>query len=165
MKLRIVPTALALAALSCAIAVAQTPPAATPAPGHAMVKAADIQWGAGPASLPKGAQAAVLAGDPGKAGAFTIRLKMPPGYRIGRHWHPTDEAVTVISGHLDFSMGDAAHAHASAFGAGDFVNLPARMQHEVSTREGAVVQVQSTGPFQITYANAKDDPRTAGKAR
>ena len=34
-----------------------------------------LQWGPAPSTLPKGAQFAVLAGDPGKAGPFTIRLK------------------------------------------------------------------------------------------
>ena len=46
--------------------------------------------------LPKGGQATVLYGDPAKAGPFAIRLKAPAGYRVPRHWHPTDEHVTVI---------------------------------------------------------------------
>ena len=36
-----------------------------------------IQWGPAPPALPKGAQMTVLAGDPGKAGPFTVRLKTP----------------------------------------------------------------------------------------
>lgn len=147
--------------------LAQQPAATTdkPAPAeaskHTMVSAAATQWGEGPALLPKGAQAAVLAGDPGKDGVFTIRLKMPAGYRVPRHWHPSDEAVTLIDGDLTLSMGEAAGAHAQSLAGGDFVNMPARMQHEASTKGGAVVQIQSTGPFQITYVDAKDDPRGA----
>jgi hypothetical protein len=37
-----------------------------------------VQWGPAPPVLPKGAEAAVLASDPGKPGPFTIRE---------RHWH------------------------------------------------------------------------------
>lgn len=126
---------------------------------HVMTRAANTTWGAAPPSLPPGAQAAVLVGDPGKPGVFTLRLKFPPGYRIPRHWHPTDEAVTVIEGELSLSMGAAGAAHAATFVPGDFVNLPAHMQHEASAKNGAVVQVQSTGPFEIHYIDPKDDPR------
>ena len=87
---------------------------------HAITHAADTAWGAAPPSLPAGAQAAVLVGDPGKPGIFTIRLKMPPGYRVPRHWHPTDEAVTLVEGDLTMSMGTAAEAHAEALAPGEY---------------------------------------------
>jgi quercetin dioxygenase-like cupin family protein len=150
--------------LLLAFALAGTAFAADPAqPGdhHPVTSAASTTWGPAPPVLPAGAQAAVLAGDPGKPGVFTIRLKMPPGYRVPRHWHPTDEAVTLIEGDLTLSMGEAGMAHDGALMPGDFVNLPARMHHEARSRGGAVVQVQSTGPFEITYLDPKDDPRNA----
>jgi quercetin dioxygenase-like cupin family protein len=128
---------------------------------HAMTRASATQWGPAPPMLPAGAQAAVLAGDPGKEGVFTIRLKMPAGYRVPRHWHPSDESVTLIEGDLTLSMGEAANAHDATLAAGDFVNLPAQMQHEASSRGGAIVQVHAMGPFQITYVDPKDDPRNA----
>jgi len=56
--------------------------------------------------VPAGAQAAVLNGDPSKEGVYTLRLKMPGGYKIAPHSHPTDENVTVISGALGAAMGD-----------------------------------------------------------
>lgn len=134
------------------------PDPAAPMP-HAITHAADTAWGPAPPSLPPGAQASVLAGDPGKPGAFTLRLKMPPGYRVPRHWHPGDEAVTLIEGDLTLSMGEAAMAHDGALAPGDFVNLPAHMHHQASSKGGAVVQVQSMGPFEINYIDPKDDPR------
>lgn len=152
------PTLFALSLLPCALLAAE-PQQDQDATRHAMVKAATTQWGDAPPSLPRGAQAAILVGDPGKEGIFTLRLKMPPGYRIPRHWHPTDEAVTLIEGDLTLSMGEASSAHADTFAPGDFVNLPARMHHEASSKSGAVVQVQSTGPFQINYIDPKNDPR------
>ena len=47
-----------------------------------------------------GAQWFVLSGDPTKAGPFTVRLRLPAGYQIPAHSHPTTEAVTVLSGKL-----------------------------------------------------------------
>jgi quercetin dioxygenase-like cupin family protein len=125
---------------------------------HAVIRAADTAWGPAPPVLPAGAQAVVLYGDPGKPGAFAIRLKAPAGYRVPRHWHPTDEQVTLISGDFNLSMGKKDEAMDAALAPGDYVNLPARMQHEASTRDGAVVEIHSEGPFQIHYVDPADDP-------
>jgi quercetin dioxygenase-like cupin family protein len=131
----------------------------SPVSTHVMVRAASTQWGEAPASLPRGARAFVLSGDPGKPGAFAIRLQFPAGYRVPRHWHPSDEQVTVIEGDLALSMGDGATAQSADFGPGDYVLLPTRMLHEAKTRGGAVVEIHSTGPFEINYVNPADDPR------
>src|SRR5688572_20600935 len=64
-----------------------------------------MTWGDGPPSLPPGAKVAVLQGDPTKPGPFTIRARMPAGYKIPAHWHPTDENITVISGLFNMGMG------------------------------------------------------------
>ena len=102
-------TALFALVLVPALALAQTASSNDAAPSsHVMVKAADTKWGEGPAFLPKGVQAAVVYGDPSKAGPFTLRLKAPAGGKIPRHWHPTDEQVTIIEGDFHLSMGEAA---------------------------------------------------------
>ena len=49
---------------------------------------------------------AVLAGDPTKEGLFIVRVKMPNGYKIPAHNHPTAEHITVISGRFNIGMGD-----------------------------------------------------------
>jgi hypothetical protein len=49
---------------------------------HKIVSAQDIKWGPAPPSIPPGAQAAVLYGDPTKEGLFALRLKLPKGYHI-----------------------------------------------------------------------------------
>src|SRR5438309_1754264 len=80
---------------------------------HVVVKPADIKWGPAPPGLPAGVQMAVLAGDPGKATMFVIRAKMPDGYTVPPHWHPTEENVTVLKGTLLVGKGtklDPAHA-------------------------------------------------------
>ena len=66
-----------------------------------------VKWGPAPPFIPAGAQLAVLEGDPMAAsGDYTIRLKMPDGYKVPAHFHPADEAATVISGSFNLGMGD-----------------------------------------------------------
>jgi len=126
----------------------------------APVTSADaVQWGPAPPSLPKGAQAAVLAGDPGKPGPFTIRLRIPSGYKIPAHQHPTAEAVTVLLGEFNFGMGDKLdEVKAQKLGPGGFVDLPADVNHFAFATGDSVVQINSTGPFAIKYVNPADDP-------
>jgi hypothetical protein len=65
-----------------------------------------VKFGPVPPALPAGAQLAVLEGDPmGSSGSFTIRLKMPDGYRIAPHWHPKRENVTIVSEALKLAWG------------------------------------------------------------
>jgi len=147
----------------------QTPPAApaaaTTAPAHVLIAPMELKWGAAPPVLPKGAQFAVVSGDPGSAGPYTIRLKLPAGYRIAPHWHPTDENVTVISGTFSLGMGDAFDAKSmKTLPAGGYALLPAEMRHYAWTKAGATVQVHGMGPFAITYVNPDDDPSKAGAA-
>jgi hypothetical protein len=53
--------------------------------GHAM-QAGQLAWGPAPPVLPKGAQFAVLSGDPSKSGQFTVRLNCsaPPASPASR---------------------------------------------------------------------------------
>src|SRR5690349_5398034 len=126
--------------------------------GHAM-RPDQLQREPAPSVLPKGAQFAVLSGDPGQTGPFTIRLKAPAGYKIPAHSHPTAERVTVISGDFHFGMGDKLdEAKAEKLGSGGFVDLPAAMNHFAFMGTDAVVQIDSMGPFAITYVNPADDP-------
>src|SRR3954467_183123 len=75
--------------------------------GHVVVKPDQVKWGPAPPSLPPGAQAAVLAGDPRQAGApYTVRLQLPDGYKVPPHWHPVDENVTVLKGSLRMGRGE-----------------------------------------------------------
>lgn len=125
----------------------------------APVQPEEIKWGPVPPVLPAGAKMAVLSGDPAGTGFVTIRLKMPAGYQIPPHWHPTDEHVTVISGSLGIGMGDKLDKQQSkTLKAGGYGIAGANMHHFAWTKTGAVVQVDLLGPFQITYVNPADDP-------
>jgi len=128
-------------------------------PVSAQVNSGDLKWGPAPAVFPAGAKMAVLSGDPGKSGVFVVRLKMPAGYKIPAHHHPTDEYVTVISGDLSLGMGDKLDpAKAAKLAPGGFAMAGAKMNHFASSTGGAVVQVSAEGPFAMTYVNPADDP-------
>lgn len=121
-----------------------------------------VKWSPAPPMVPKGAQIAVLSGDPGKAGPFTIRLKVPGGYKIPAHTHPSYEAVTIISGDFNIGMGDKLdESKAERMKAGSFINLPAKMSHFAFATTESVVQINSEGPFAINYVNPADDPQNA----
>jgi quercetin dioxygenase-like cupin family protein len=119
-----------------------------------------LKWMAGPPSLPSGAQMAVVSGDPGKKGRFTIQVKMPADYAVPPHSHPTTEVVRVLSGKLHYAMSDKMDmAKAKTLTAGHTVTMAAKMHHWVHAPEAARIQVSGRGPFQITYVDPKDDPR------
>ena len=127
---------------------------------HNFVAPGQVKWGAGPASLPPGAQASVLYGDPAKEGPFSLRLKLPAGYRIAPHTHPKPEMVTVISGTFNVGMGSTANRAATrALAAGGFVGMDPGTQHYVFIDAPTEIQLNSTGPWSITYLNPADDPR------
>jgi quercetin dioxygenase-like cupin family protein len=152
--------ALLLAGLAVSSVSSQAQDPAPPA--HVQVKAADVKWGEGPPSLPKGAMLAVMSGDPSKPAPFVVRLKFPAGYKVPPHRHPTAENVTVLSGTLALGMGETFdEAKATAFPAGSYSLMPAEMAHFGFTKAGATVQVHGVGPFAVTYVNPADDPRTA----
>lgn len=127
---------------------------------HKLIAPQDIKWGPSPPSVPPGAQAAVLYGDPGKEGLFAFRLKVPKGYQIAPHTHPKPEIVTVVSGTARLGMGTTVDRDkARALPAGSFFALPPGSAHFFLADEETVIQLNSTGPWAISYVNPKDDPR------
>ncbi len=124
---------------------------------------AGIQWKASD-SLPPGAMVAVLEGDPSKDGFFTMRIKMPDGYRVPPHWHSMQERVTVISGVLNLGHGGTFDPTATkALGAGTYSSMPGGMQHFAYMTGETVLQLSTMGPWTVTYVHPEDDPRKAGR--
>ena len=132
---------------------------ASPAPHNAFTPDT-VPYGPVPAFIPAGAQLAVVEGDPmASSGDYTIRLKMPDGYKIPPHWHPKRENVTVISGTLKFGMGNKFdESKMSPFPAGSFAYLDPDMHHYVMAKGETVVQVHGMSPVQFNYIDPKDDP-------
>jgi quercetin dioxygenase-like cupin family protein len=126
---------------------------------QAQVNSPDLKWGPAPPIFAKGAQMAVLSGDPTKSGPFVIRLKVPAGYRFAAHHHPTDEYVTVLEGDMSLGMGDKLdETKGMSLAAGGFAMAPANMNHYAWSKAGTVIQVSAQGPFAMTYVNPADDP-------
>lgn len=119
-----------------------------------------ISWGAAPPVVRPGAQFAVLEGDPtASTGDYTVRLKMPDGFRIAPHWHPKRENVTIISGTFKVGMGDQFDPNQmNAFVAGSFAFLDPNMHHYAVASGETVVQVHGQSPLQFNYVNPDDDP-------
>jgi len=119
-----------------------------------------LKWGAAPPVFEPGAQMAVLQGDPSKAGEeFTVRLRLPNGYKIAPHTHPTAENITVIEGTFLVGMGSTLdRTKMMALPRGAFVSAPAQHAHYAVARGETVVQVHAIGPFALTYVNPADAP-------
>lgn len=103
----------------------------------------------------------MIEGDPSKDGVpYTLRLKMPNAYRVGPHYHPADENVTVISGTLGIGMGDKFDPAAGQLvKPGGFVFMPKQMHHFAWAKGLTVIQIHGIGPFAFTYLNPGDDRR------
>lgn len=141
-----------LLAMSYVVEGADERQASSSAPDVQIVSSpSEVKWGPAPPVVPKGAQAAVLNGDPFKDGAsYTLRLKMPDGYRIGPHWHPTDENVTVLSGTLGAGMGDKFDPAAGKFlKPGGFVCMPKEMHHYAWAKGPTIIQVHGIRSVRI----------------
>lgn len=119
-----------------------------------------LTWGDAPPALPSGAKMAVVSGNPGKAGMFKVELKVPAGYVVPPHWHPTTETVKLLSGSIHYGM-SAKHdmKSAKALQLGHSVVMKAKMPHWIHAAEATTLEVSGMGPFQITYVDPKDDPR------
>jgi len=127
---------------------------------HIVATPGSAKWGDAPPNLPKGAQLAVLHGDPGKAEMFSVMLKMPAGYKIPAHWHSQDENLVIISGAFYAGMGDKLDMKkAQALKPGAYVYMPAKMHHYAYTEEATEIQIHGHWPFDINYINPADYPR------
>lgn len=119
-----------------------------------------LKWVKAPAALPSGAMLATLEGDPGQPGSYTMRAKIPAGYKIPPHMHDGDEHVTVIEGTFFIALGDKWDtAKGKELPAGSFALLPKGTKHFAWSADEAIIQLHGTGPWAIHYLNPADDPR------
>lgn len=153
MKFSTTLSAIAFALLAAPLAGAQSHA------DHLMMAADELKWN-DVGSLPPGAKLAVIEGPLNEAKPFTIRIKLPPNYRLPAHHHTAIEHVTVISGTFHMGTGDKLDAKATKpLGAGAVAIMQPGTRHFAWTNEETVVQVHDVGPWTITYVNPADDPR------
>jgi len=134
---------------------------------HVIQSTKEAQWGPAPPMIPKGAQIAVLSGNPMAATPYTVRLKFPANYAIQAHSHPTDENVVIVSGALTFGMGDKLAKKAGGnktLSPGGYALMPANMNHYAFTTSPTTIVLYGVGPVEFKYVNPADDPRNAGAA-
>jgi len=126
--------------------------------GFIMTKPGDLKW-TDSAALP-GVKIAVIEGQLDKEGPITARVKIPANYKILPHWHPGVERVTVLSGTLNYGMGDKLDpTKTTALEPGSVIVMPPQMHHFAWTTEETVLQLNVAGPWGLVYINPADDPR------
>jgi quercetin dioxygenase-like cupin family protein len=118
-----------------------------------------VHWMPAPALFPRGAQVAVLSGDPFKPVVLKVLISMPDGYRMPPHFHATDEHVEVRQGTFLVGMGDKLDARKTIpLAEGDTATAPAGMHHYFVTRGATIVSVTIMGPYILTYVHPRDEP-------
>ncbi len=74
---------------------------------------------------------------------------------------PTNKTLRLLEGTLHLGHGAKWHEKAmKAMAPNDPVTIGAKEPHFVHAASRVMLEVQSTGPFAITYVDPKDDPRT-----
>jgi quercetin dioxygenase-like cupin family protein len=111
--------------------------------------------------LVAGGKAAVLFGDPTKAGTVVLRFKFPPNRQTPPHRHPYAEYTTILSGKVYYGEGENFDMSNPEIGKiGTFAVVPAGQAHFVWTLdEEAIVQLQFEGPSCTIFLDAADDPQ------
>ncbi|KAA5804772.1 cupin domain-containing protein [Alkalicaulis satelles] len=154
------PHPLFLTSAAAAAALIAAPGAQALDDHHVLIQSGEFEYMPGPGSLEAGAEFAILYGHPGEDGVFAMRLRLPDGFHIAPHTHGQPEIVTVISGTFHIGMGEDADIEtATALEAGGFFAFPPGMVHFAYAEGETVVQLNSTGPWTITYIRDEDDPR------
>ncbi|MCI0330030.1 MAG: cupin domain-containing protein [candidate division Zixibacteria bacterium] len=129
-------------------------------PDHVMFTGMELAWKDAPPALPPGAKMAVLEGDPAQPALFTMRIKVPAGYKVPPHWHPADEHVTVISGSLFMGLGEKFDEKGmKELPPGGFAMMVTGTRHFAMAKKESEIQVHAMGPWGINYVNPADDPR------
>jgi quercetin dioxygenase-like cupin family protein len=119
------------------------------------------RWTAVPSHLPRGAQVAIVSGDPTKAVLTTADLMMPDGYTMPAHFHPVDEQVEVLEGALLIGIGEVMNPEkATQANVGDVTMLHPGAQHYFIAKGRTRVRVTFMGPYTVTYVGAD---HTAGQ--
>jgi pimeloyl-ACP methyl ester carboxylesterase/uncharacterized RmlC-like cupin family protein len=116
--------------------------------------------GAGTSGV-SGIRTAALKGDPGRAGLYTIMLRIPAHTRIAAHVHQDDRVATVVSGTWYIGYGDSFDSAAlKALPAGSFYTEPSNRSHFAETRDtDVIVQITGVGPSSTRYIDSASDPQ------
>jgi quercetin dioxygenase-like cupin family protein len=116
--------------------------------------------------MPPGAKMAMLEGDPALAQTYTIRVKVPKGFKMPVHAHSNGERMTVLSGNVKVAMGDRWSEQALKPMKSPAIALfPRDQMHYAEVIEDAVIQLAGVGPYDIKYANPAEDPASTMRGK
>jgi quercetin dioxygenase-like cupin family protein len=107
----------------------------------------------------RGAQQAVVVGDPSKPGFYMVYTKWTKGSHFSRpHFHPNDRYITVLQGTWWVGTGPKFDPeHATPMPAGSFVTHFGKQVHwDGAKDEDAVLLIQGEGPATSTYVKEED---------
>ena len=119
-----------------------------------VVNPSDFHWKP-KETLPPGARAATVHGDPQK-GDYAFFGEFPANYTVPLHWHTNDCMVVITRGSMTIRPENAEPIDIVE---GGFFMLPAKFRYVAHTQKDCIFLVWGREPFDIHYANAKDDPR------
>jgi quercetin dioxygenase-like cupin family protein len=107
-----------------------------------VITAASLKWVDNPAL--KGAQIAVLAGDP-QTGAYSALKKLAAGTNMGKHTHTFEQKTVMVSGTIILQTGSDP---AQEMTPGSYLVMPAGVVHSASCKAGAdcVYYEEQPGP-------------------
>lgn len=130
-------------------------------PGPILFTPERLVWGPAPASLPEGAEIALIEGDLSKPEEHVFRIRIPDGWEIAPHSHPMREHITVLKGTFMMGTGDTVDRDkAVPMPTGSVYVLPVGAHHYAWAEGETVPQPHGIGPWGIDYVNPEDDPRT-----
>lgn len=145
-------------ALAALVTVGGLGAQAADAPGFIRVLPEDVRWT--PMANTPGVMIAILAGDPGRAGPYVVRVKFPAHVMDTPHFHSADRYVTVLKGTWYAGTGKQFDpAAAIPMPAGSYMFHPAGGAHWDGSNSGEDVIVQIVGIGPVTTSQV--DPKAA----
>lgn len=106
-------------------------------------------------ALPKGAHGAVVRGDPHE-GPYAFFGRFPGSYTVPMHFHTNDVAVVMTAGSMIIEPQGGV---AATIAQGGYFFLPGQLNYVARCEKPCTFLAWGEKPFDIIYADAKDDPR------
>ncbi|MGZ5566658.1 MAG: cupin domain-containing protein [Limisphaerales bacterium] len=160
-KLTQILAGLIAATISVSAQTQATTPTAPPPAGHPIAGfiAQEDAWINAPPAL-AGAQMMILQGDITKPGPYTVRLRLPAGFKVPLHWNDNEVNMTVISGLLHIGIAPTYDAtNSKEIGTLSFASLPPKMKHTEWVDTETIVQVHGLGPWIMHEVNPRATAR------
>jgi quercetin dioxygenase-like cupin family protein len=139
----------ALTALASASTVAAD--AEVPVPKDSLrISTSEVTWKEAPSTMPPGTQIAILEGNPKEAALFTMRVKLPAGFVIPPHTHPSQERVTIVSGTVHLGYGTTLDkAKSATLPPGSYYVTAPGVPHFLWSDQEVVLQLTNVGPWKV----------------